>query len=604
MARQHDPGDTGALRRAQERPEVAGVGDAVDGDEERRPVRRGGRWRGRRGAPPARRRRLGQHALRGLAPRLGEELAPGSPAAPAPAPPRPAPRCRRGSDDGSGLGEDPDLPHLAPAGQQELAHGLAALDLVATDAVAPAGRPRASYACARPVPAAAPRLTPPHRAWPRLAPCLPGARRGRPALVPRRHAARRRRAAGGRLGERRGPLGALRGRRLGHRQPLRLLDTMATAKQAMPFAAPERAEPLGALALHRHRGADGVGEALLRARRGAGASFGESRTTVQSTLPGVPPAARTSATARRSRLEAVGARQAPGSVSGKCWPMSPEAGRAEQGVRDGVGDDVGVAVPGQTALPLEGDPPEDEGSRRVVAEGVDVEALTHPTVTGTGAPRRGQVDGRGDLDVARVAVHDHHPATCRLDQRRIVGALGLACVGRPQRLRPERLRGLHGHEPARGRRSRPHLAAACRSPGPPAPPRPHRRPPRRAPGPTRPATGTGRAASWTTMTLGVRRDRGQPGPHGRRAGVAPGDHDGRRAAPRASATSAGTTSTTPSAVRGRRPERPVEHAGTTEGLGTACARRSGRRCRRPPRSVQTWAPTAATLPRGEIGHTV
>ena len=39
--------------------------------------------------------------------------------------------------------------------------------------------------------------------------------------------------------------------------------TSATAKQAMPSPPPERAEPFGALALHGHRRADGVAEALL-----------------------------------------------------------------------------------------------------------------------------------------------------------------------------------------------------------------------------------------------------------------------------------------------------------------------------------------------------
>ena len=56
VAGQHDPGGAGALRRAQQRAEVAGVGDAVDGDEERRRAASaawpGPRAASRRAAPP------------------------------------------------------------------------------------------------------------------------------------------------------------------------------------------------------------------------------------------------------------------------------------------------------------------------------------------------------------------------------------------------------------------------------------------------------------------------------------------------------------------------------------------------------------------------
>ena len=46
----------GAVAAAHDRAEVAGVGDAVDGDEERRPARAGG-GSGRRARPPAAGRR-------------------------------------------------------------------------------------------------------------------------------------------------------------------------------------------------------------------------------------------------------------------------------------------------------------------------------------------------------------------------------------------------------------------------------------------------------------------------------------------------------------------------------------------------------------------
>ena len=133
VAGQDDAGGAGALGRAQERPEVAGIRDAVDRDQERGPPARA-----RRGQIVEQRLveggRLGQHALRRLAPGLGEELAPAHLAHRHPL--------------GLGqledviehvglvlLGEDPDLPHLSAAREQELAHGLPAFHLVATETV-------------------------------------------------------------------------------------------------------------------------------------------------------------------------------------------------------------------------------------------------------------------------------------------------------------------------------------------------------------------------------------------------------------------------------------------------------------------------------------
>ena len=82
----------------------------------------------------------------------------------------------------------------------------------------------------------------------------------------------------------------------------------------------------------------------ISARRGA--SFGASSTTVQSTLPGAQPAARTSADGPAQQVDAVGARER-GIGVGEVLADVAEAGGAEERVGDRVGHRIGVAVPGQ-----------------------------------------------------------------------------------------------------------------------------------------------------------------------------------------------------------------------------------------------------------------
>ena len=156
--------------------------------------------------------------------------------------------------------------------------------------------------------------------------------------------------------------------------------------------------------------------------------------------------------------------------------------------------------PARPALAVEGRRRRARAAGRVVAEGVDVEALARPAPSSAQELRQAEVDRRGDLDVGRVAVHDHHPATRRLHQGRVVGALRLAGVGGPERGGPERLRRLHGDEAAPvdraaaelaervGHRDGRHGRVGARVDR------------RRAPAATRPGTGTGRAASCTRIT--------------------------------------------------------------------------------------------------------
>src|SRR5581483_1783741 len=65
-----------------------------------------------------------------------------------------------------------------------------------------------------------------------------------------------------------------------------------------------------------------------------------------------------------------------------------ETGGAEEGVGHGVGHDVGVAVPGQTPLAGQDDPAQDQRPPRVVAPGMDVEALPDPDLHRAQASRR------------------------------------------------------------------------------------------------------------------------------------------------------------------------------------------------------------------------
>ena len=446
-------------------------------------------------------RGLGQHALGRLAAGLGEELGPTDRAAPAPARPRPARRCRRGRRTG-------------PARR--------------------AARPRAPAGGRRAAARAPPGDPPPDRRRGRAAgrrPCRAAGRRPCfPAACPRRRARGRRAARGpGSATGGSAPWAAptasvpLRGGLAISRSPV----TSATAKQAMPSRRPSAPSPSARLPFTVTGAPTASREALLH----LGPARRELRRLQHDRavdVAGRPPRRPHVGDGPAQQLEAVGAGEG-GIGVGEVLADVAEAGGAEERIGDGVGDRVGVAVAGQArARPSNTTPPSTSAPAGIVAEGVHVEALPHPHGQRHRSSARLRSIGRGDLDVGRVAVHDHHPATCRLDQRRVVGALRLAGVGGAQRRGPEGLRRLHGDEPAAvdGRRRR--ARGACRTRGRRAPPRRRRR---RCAASTRchtPGTGTGRAASCTRITLGVVGHGGQARPHRRRAGGPAGDHDGRQ----------------------------------------------------------------------------
>ena len=128
-----------------------------------------------------------------------------------------------------------------------------------------------------------------------------------------------------------------------------------------PFAAAERPEGLGPLGLDAHRCARRARSAAAPCPAGRAPASGASITTVTSTLP----TSHSAATRLHHPGEQVGAVGAGvgGVVVGKVGADVAEAGRAEQGVADGVGDRVGVAVAGQAAA-LDGDAAEDKRATR------------------------------------------------------------------------------------------------------------------------------------------------------------------------------------------------------------------------------------------------
>ena len=177
VAREEHPVDAGAVAVADDRPEVARIGDAVDGDQERRapgtPLDEVGELglRQRRGE--------GDDALRRLAARLGVELRPSDVGDRHPV------GMGQGDDVGDAvvgravvtdqLRRDPHLVDLAPSGDQQLADGLASLDLLAAETL---GSPLAGWG------SPASRLIGPVRPAPRVRGAgLRGAAARRPGVV-------------------------------------------------------------------------------------------------------------------------------------------------------------------------------------------------------------------------------------------------------------------------------------------------------------------------------------------------------------------------------------------------------------------------------------
>ena len=135
VAREDEPGDAGGLGRAQDRAEVARIGDPVDDHEER--VGRGDQVVDRRGVD---RRGERDHALRRL--RAGALLELDRADERGRARRRP-PRGARDLVAPPAPLDDPHLAHRAPARPEQLAHGVEPLDLIATE-VGVARRPLAA----------------------------------------------------------------------------------------------------------------------------------------------------------------------------------------------------------------------------------------------------------------------------------------------------------------------------------------------------------------------------------------------------------------------------------------------------------------------------
>ena len=163
-------------------------------------------------------------------------------------------------------------------------------------------------------------------------------------------------------------------------------DHRCRCNAAMPSRRPVKPRPSVVVALTPTRPSSRSSSSAMRRRMASrcGAILGASHSSVTSTLPIVPPRARTSRKASRRKMADAAPFQR-GSVSGKCWPMSPVADGAEQRVRQGVQGHVGVGVALQRMRVGNADAAQPD----VVAghEPVHVEALSR-THVGIGAAAR------------------------------------------------------------------------------------------------------------------------------------------------------------------------------------------------------------------------
>jgi hypothetical protein len=81
----------------------------------------------------------------------------------------------------------------------------------------------------------------------------------------------------------------------------------------------------------------------------------------------------------RQEVEAAGA--CPSVVGGREEdPDVAKGGRSEQGVNDGVDQDIGVGVPDEAAVVGDGDAAEDEGTVRAELMGVEAVADSHAMI--------------------------------------------------------------------------------------------------------------------------------------------------------------------------------------------------------------------------------
>ena len=223
----------------------------------------------------------------------------------------------------------------------------------------------------------------------------------------------------------------------------------ATARQATPSPRPSAPSPSGRLPLTVTGAPPPRPGARAWPRRGRQPGGVEHHGAVDVPIARQP-AARTSATARHSRsIESAPAHA--GSVSGKCWPMSPSpAAPSSASV-------TAWATTSASLWPTRPGSPGNAARRRARGAGPGRRrrggrrSPARPAgrgVSGHGAaPRHRQVGGPGDLEVGGdpSTTTTLPPAASTSDASSVASAL-LGVRG-PQAAGPERLRGLHRHQP-------------------------------------------------------------------------------------------------------------------------------------------------------------
>ena len=224
------------------------------------------------------------------------------------------------------------------------------------------------------------------------------------------------------------------------------------------LAAAERPEALGPPALHRHRRPRGGAQAPSHLGLAAAPASGPRTPREQSTLPTVPPSrahqrGSLRAAARSSRRPAT-----RGSVSGKCWPMSPSPAAPSSASATAWAMTSASLWPTRPALAVERDATEHERPR-----GSSLKRWTSkpwPTRTSRSrrlaspTTRRGPTRGRRASVILRLprspsttTTRPPHASTSAASSVPVAagGVAARSAVG------PERLRGLHRHQRCRGR---------------------------------------------------------------------------------------------------------------------------------------------------------
>ena len=428
VAGQHDARDARALGRAQEGAEVAGIGDAVDGDEERRPSV--GRGRDRQLVELGLRERLGpgDDALGRVGAGLGVELGAGRPAGPAPGGRRPARPGRRADRRGGRPRRPRPGARTCGAAPRAAARARPGGPRPGRRRGRAGGWRRRRWVGRRPSRArrragAAPRLPPPPLPRP-PAPRPPATRFGRSGRRPMPRPPR--------------PVP-------GHRRP----------RSACPSPSPVRRRPRTAGPASASR---------------TGASFGLSSTTVQSTFCDRPARAAHEASGGLEQSTTESAPRHRSSVSGKFAPMSPSPAAPSSASVQAWATTSASLWPSRPRSPSNTTPPSTSGRVRVVAPAVHVEAVADPQL----GPGHVQPRSRTQACMATrscgvvILMLAGSPSTTStvpadgLDQRGVVGGLGPVGVGPAQDRGPEGLGRLHGHEPRAVDRATVDLARGCR----------------------------------------------------------------------------------------------------------------------------------------------